>query len=79
MVAINVRTADRDGAGRDRWRAANKSCDGGLRHTVDAFARAGSADGSISTDKDDPAAVFPFLGGCLDIDEVQNKIRKLFS
>jgi hypothetical protein len=33
------------------------------------FAREGSADGSIATDKDDPAAVFHFFGGCLDTDE----------
>src|SRR6267142_6404225 len=61
---------DRDGArGQIDCGAAHKSCEGGLRHTVDACAREGGADGSIATDKDDPPAVFHFLGGCLDTDE----------
>jgi hypothetical protein len=63
-VGPGLDVVDRDGArGEIDGGAANKSCEGGLRHTVDASAREGSADGSIATDKDDPAAVFHFLGG----------------
>jgi hypothetical protein len=61
---------DRDSArGEIDGGAANKSGEGGLRHTLDASPREGSADCNIATDKDDPAAGFHFLGRCLDTDK----------
>src|SRR5882672_8059389 len=60
----------RDGArGEIDCCAPNKPCKRSLGHAVNACSREGGADSCVATDDNDPAAIVPFLGGCLNTDE----------